>query len=80
MNKLNFLFITLFCIISSFFCGYYFWWDIYLKELQNIKKSLQVTLHLHGNTLDIEKSHTDIRVIIDGKELPSTGKIELKRE
>lgn len=45
-----------------------------------MKHSLQVSLHLHGNTLDVEKSHSDIRVIIDGKVLVGTGSIEMKKE
>ncbi|OIP55090.1 hypothetical protein AUK10_00085 [Candidatus Gracilibacteria bacterium CG2_30_37_12] len=79
MNKLTLLLITLFCITSSFFVGYYFGKSISSQEMKNIKTSLQVNIHLHGNTLDVEKSHSEIRVIIDGKELSGTGSIELKK-
>ena len=79
MNKLTLLLITLFCITSSFFVGYYFGKSTSSQEIETLKNSLQVNLHLHGNTLDIEKSHSEIRVIIDGKELSGTGSIELKK-
>ena len=79
MNKLTLLLITLFCITSSFFVGYYFGKNLSLQEIEDMKQSLQVSLRLHGNTLDVEKSHSDIRVIIDGKELSSSGSIELKK-
>ncbi|MFA6090236.1 MAG: hypothetical protein WC774_00475 [Candidatus Gracilibacteria bacterium] len=79
MNKLTLLLVTLFCITSSFFVGYYFGKSISSQEMENIKTSLQVNLHLHGNILDVEKSHSEIRVIIDEKELSGTGSIELKK-
>ncbi|MDD5197904.1 MAG: hypothetical protein PHN60_03520 [Candidatus Gracilibacteria bacterium] len=79
MNKTTLLLVTLFCITSSFFVGYYFGKSLSLQEIEDMKQSLQVSLHLHGNTLDVEKSHSDIRVIIDGKELAETGSIELKK-
>ncbi len=80
MNKLSLLLITLFCITCSFFIGYLFWSSLWAKELEDIQQSLQVTLHLHGKTLDVEKSHSNIRVIVDGKVLSQSGSIELKKE
>lgn len=79
MNKITLLLVTLFCITSSFFVGYYFGKSLSSQEIENIWNSLQVSLHLHGNTLDVEKSHSNIRVTIDGKELSGTGSIELKK-
>ncbi|HBB26943.1 TPA: hypothetical protein DCZ36_00410 [Candidatus Gracilibacteria bacterium] len=79
MNKITLLLVTLFCITSSFFVGYYFGKSLSSQEIKNIEQALQVSLHLHGNTLDVEKSRSDIRVIIDGKELLGTGSIELKK-
>lgn len=79
MNKLTLLLITLFCITCSFFIGHYFGKSLSIQEIKDMKQSLQVSLHLHGNILDVEKSHSDIRVVIDGKVLSGTGSIELKK-
>jgi len=79
MNKFTLLLLTLFCISSSFFIGYYFGRSLSSQEIENFKNSLQISLRLHGNTLDVEKSHSNIRVIIDGKVLSGTGSIELKK-
>lgn len=80
MNKLTLLLITLFCITCSFFAGYYFGKSLSAQEIEDMKRSLQVSLHRHGNTLDVEKSHSDIRVMVDGKVLSGTGSIEIKKE
>ncbi len=80
MNKITLLFVTLFCIACSFFIGYYFWKSTSDEEIAQIVSSLQVSLRRHGNTLDVEKSHSHIRVIVDGEVLSGTGKIELKKE
>ncbi|MDD5377072.1 MAG: hypothetical protein PHH16_03060 [Candidatus Gracilibacteria bacterium] len=79
MNKFSLLLVTLFCIACSFFVGYYFGKSLSSQEIEDMKRSLQVSLHLHGNTLDIEKSRSDIRVVIDGKILSGTGSVELKK-
>ncbi|NCP76669.1 hypothetical protein GW819_01015 [Candidatus Gracilibacteria bacterium] len=79
MNKFTLLLLTLFCITSSFFVGYYFGKSLSSQEIDELKNSLQISLRLHGNTLDVEKSHSEIRVIIDGKILSGTGSIELKK-
>ncbi|MDD2916333.1 MAG: hypothetical protein PHH70_00615 [Candidatus Gracilibacteria bacterium] len=79
MNKLTLLLITLFCISCSFFVGYYFGRSLSNQEIEKMKQSLQVSLRLHGNALDVEKSHSEIRVVIDGKELLGTGSIEIKK-
>lgn len=79
MNKLTLLLITLFCISSSFFVGYYFGKSLSSQEIENFRNSLQISLRLHGNTIDVEKSHPEIRVVVDGKVLLGTGSIELKK-
>jgi hypothetical protein len=79
MNKLTLLLITLFFISCSFFVGYCFGRSLSGQELENLKNSLQVSLRLHGNILDVEKSHSNIRVIIDGKILAGTGSVEMKK-
>ncbi|MDD2892214.1 MAG: hypothetical protein PHQ95_04565 [Candidatus Gracilibacteria bacterium] len=79
MNKTSLLLVTLFCISCSFFVGYYFGRNLSVQEMGDFKNSLQVSLRLHGNTLDVEKSHSDIRVIVDGKELMGTGNIEMRK-
>lgn len=80
MDKFTLLLITLFCIACAFFFGYYFGKNLSVQEIEDMKHTLQVSIHVRKNTLEVQKSHSDIRVLINGSVLVGTGTVELPKE
>lgn len=73
------LLVSLFCIAASFFVGLYFGRDTIDQELSDLRKDLQVSLQVHGNIIEVEKSDPSIRVLINGKIVTNSGSFSVPK-
>ena len=78
-ERITLLFISLFCILSAFFLGLYFGKNTTMDDLEQWKLHNQVSLQIHGNIIDIERTEPSIRLIVNGKILTNSGNFTIPK-
>lgn len=78
-DRFTLLLASLFCIGTAFFIGLYFGRALDAGMLSNLKKGLQVSLEIHGNTIRTERSDEAIRIIINGAIVSDSGETRIEK-